>query len=231
MAKTKKRRSFGKFLVDCVYSLVSFIALVMLMWSFLFSFVLRTVQVDGQSMQDTLQNRQRMLLIRALYTPQRGDIVVANRLDSTETTRLGVSTYREPIIKRVIGVGGDVVEVTKDAVYVNGAEISEPYVHYENSHEGITYVPEGTVFVMGDHRNASTDSRSTGPVQLENVMGHVVARMNSLTDFDVMENVTYDNIPAAPSQELVDKALKAMEEKAAQKAAQKAAIEEAINNG
>ncbi len=207
MANTKKRRSFGKFLVDCVYSVVSFAALVMLMWAFVFSFVLRTVQVDGFSMQDTLQNKQRMILTRTLYTPKRGDIVVANRIDTVETARVGVSTYREPIIKRVIGVAGDVVEVTPDAVYVNGAKLSEPYVHYENTHPGITYVPKGSVFVMGDHRNASTDSRHNGPVKLENVMGHVVARINTLTDYDIMEKVTYANVPAAPTKELVDRAM------------------------
>ena len=211
MANTKKRRSFGKFLVDCAYSLVSFAALVMLMWAFVFSFVMRTVQVDGISMQDTLQNGERMVLIRALYTPERGDIVVANRLDTTETEHNGVSTYREPIIKRVIGVGGDVVEVTEDAVYVNGAKLSEPYVHYENSHPGITYVPEGSVFVMGDHRNASTDSRHNGPVKLENIMGHVVARMNGMFHYDVLRDATYSNIPDAPSEELIQRAMKGTE--------------------
>lgn len=208
MAKTKKRRGFFKFLVDCVYALVSFAVLVMVMWAFMFSFILRTVQVDGISMQDTLQDRERMILISTLYTPQRGDIVVANRLEKSETERLGVSTYKEPIIKRVIGVAGDVVEVTPDAVFVNGAKLSEPYVHYENTHPCIAYVPEGTVFVMGDHRNASTDSRLNGPVAVENLMGHVVARLNTVTDVDVLPVVRYDNVPDTPSPELLEKAQK-----------------------
>ncbi len=208
METRKKRRTVAQFLVDCAYSLVSFAVLVLLMWALMFSFVMRTVQVDGVSMQDTLQNGERMVLFSALYTPQRGDVVVANRLEKSESKRLNISVYKEPIIKRVIGVAGDVVEVQKDAVYVNGAKLSEPYVHYENTHPGITYVPEGTVFVMGDHRNASTDSRLTGPVQLENVMGHVVARLNHVTDMERLQDVTYDNVPEKPSAELLKKAEK-----------------------
>lgn len=208
METRKKRRTVAQFLTDCAYSLVSFAVLVLLMWAAMFSFVLRTVQVDGVSMQDTLQNGERMVLFSALYTPQRGDVVVANRLEKSESKRLNISVYKEPIIKRVIGVAGDVVEVQEDAVYVNGAKLSEPYVHYENTHPGITYVPEGTVFVMGDHRNASTDSRLTGPVKLENVMGHVVARLNHVTDMERLPDATYDNVPDKPSAELLKKAQK-----------------------
>lgn len=211
METKKERRSFGKWLIDSVYSLVSFIILVMLMWSLMFSFVLRTVVVDGISMQDTLQNRERMILIRAFYTPERGDIIVANRIDKSETERLNVSSYREPIIKRVIGLPGDVVEVQADAVFVNGAKLDEPYVHYENTHEGITYVPEGCVFVMGDHRNASTDSRHTGPVKMENLMGHVVARLGGSKTVEVLEDTKYSGIPKEPSAELKEKALKEAE--------------------
>ena len=209
MEQKKERRSFGKWLVDRVYSLVSFAVLVMLMWSLVFSFALRTIVVDGISMQDTLQNNERMILIRALYTPERGDIIVANRIDKSETERLSVSTYREPIIKRVIGLPGDVVEVQKDAVFVNGAKLDEPYVHYENSRAGtICYVPEGCVFVMGDHRNASTDSRHTGPVKMENLMGHVVARLGGSKTVEVLEDTKYSGIPKEPSAELKEKALK-----------------------
>jgi len=208
MATSKKNTDFFQLFVDGMYSIVSFVVLVVLMWACVFSFVMRTVEVDGVSMQDTLQNGERMVLFSAGYTPHRGDIVVANRLDKNESARLGVSTYKEPIIKRVIGVAGDVVEVTEDAVYVNGAKLSEPYVHYENSYPGVTYVPEGTVFLMGDHRNASTDSRLTGPVAVENVMGHVVARLNSLTNIEILKDATYDNIPASPTAELVEKAAK-----------------------
>ena len=211
MATTKQRRGVFKFLVDCVYSIVSFAVLVLLMWAFVFSFVLRTVEVDGVSMQDTLQDGQRMILISTVYNPQRGDIVVANRLEQSETDRLGISVYKEPIIKRVIGVAGDVVEVTPDAVYVNGAKLDEPYIHYENTHTCITYVPQGTVFVMGDHRNASTDSRLTGPVAVENLMGHVVARMNAITKVEVLPAVRYENVPDAPPTELLEKAQKEAE--------------------
>ncbi len=208
MANKKSRRSFGKFLVDCAYSFVSFAVLVMLMWAFMFSFVLRSVEVDGVSMQDTLQNGQRMLLVSAGYTPKRGDIVVANRMKKQLSKTLGVSTYDEPIIKRVIGLPGDVVEVQKDAVFVNGKQLNEPYVHYNNNHCGCYYVPRGKVFLMGDHRDSSSDSRQNGPVDMENIMGHVVARINSISSIDVMKSVSYDSIPASPTEELKVKAMK-----------------------
>lgn len=207
MANTKQRRGFFKFLVDCAYSLVSFLVLVMLMWAFMFSYVLRSVEVDGMSMQDTLQNGQRMILISVGYTPKRGDIVVANRLKKAESKVIGASTYDEPIIKRVIGLPGDVVEVQKDAVYVNGVKLNEPYVHYENHRPGFYPVPEGKVFLMGDHRDNSSDSRHNGAVDLENIMGHVVARMNTITDFDLMKPVSYDDIPEKPSAELKVRAM------------------------
>lgn len=210
-------RSFGKYLVDCAYSLVSFAVLVMLMWACVFSFVLRTVEVDGPSMQDTLQNGQRMILLSVGYTPQRGDIVVCNRLDP-EKTKLayGVSTYKEPIIKRVIGLPGDVVEVSKNAVKVNGVKLDEPYVHYPNTilerdkSSSSYYVPEGEVFVMGDHRNNSSDSRfsSIGTIKMEDIMGHVVARMNNITNFDVMKSVSYADIPEKPTAEMIKNAMK-----------------------
>ena len=215
MANDRSSRSFGKFLVDCAYSFISFAVLVMLMWAFVFSFVLRTVEVDGPSMQDTLQNGQRMILLSVGYTPKRGDIVVCNRLDS-EKTKLayGVSTYKEPIIKRVIGLPGDVVEISKDAVKVNGVKLDEPYVHYPNTVLGEApsssyFVPEGEVFVMGDHRNNSSDSRfsSIGTIKMENIMGHVVARMNSITDFDVMKSVSYADIPDEPTMKMKAKAM------------------------
>lgn len=232
MATTNQRRGFFKFLVDCTYSLVSFIVLVMLMWAFLFSFVLRTVEVDGTSMQDTLQDGQRMVLISAAYTPKRGDIVVANRLDNEKTSRFGVSTYEEPIIKRVIGLPGDVVQVEKDKVYVNGAELKEPYVHYENSHAGCTYyVPAGTVFLMGDHRNGSTDSRATGPIKMENIVGHVVARLGGGTKIETISSAVYNGIPSSPSAALVEEAKAEDLERAKEKEQRQESIRQRVEEG
>ena len=143
----------------------------------------RQAQVVGNSMQNTLQSGERLLLNNLFYEPQRGDIVVINRYDSTKTYAQSDLLHRaEPIVKRVIGVGGDTVEVTKDAVYLNGDLLDEPYVDaaFWNDPYGMTVtVPEGYIFVLGDHRNDSLDSRwaEVGLIKTSDVMGKAVWKL------------------------------------------------------
>lgn len=139
----------------------------------LFACFFRTAGVEGASMETTLQNGDYLLLYRFFYTPERGDIVVVNRYheDSTRVER--------PLIKRVIAVAGDTISVTSDAVYLNGEKLDEPYVHYKNNPTMPTEitVPEGKLFVMGDHRDESKDSRMIGFVDVDDVMGKAVLRL------------------------------------------------------
>lgn len=146
-----------------------------------FVFVGRTVGVIGPSMQQTLVEGDRLVISNLFYTPKYGDIVVLRK-----------DTFKnEPIIKRVIATEGQTVDIDFDAgvVYVDGAALDEPYVNaptYEREDfEGPVTVPEGCVFVMGDNRNRSTDSRyaAIGCVDVRYILGKAMFRITPLSKF------------------------------------------------
>lgn len=143
----------------------------------LFTLVARLEWVDGSSMYPTLKDREMMLVWRAGYTPKPGDVVLLTQ-----------KSYREAsLVKRVIAVGGQTVRIDyeENKVYVDEAALDEPYLNREEADpmekrpadwtEELT-VPEGCVFVMGDNRNHSSDSRDPAidVVAAANVMGKCV---------------------------------------------------------
>ena len=138
----------------------------------IFTLLFRVVVVSGPSMKNTLYNGDYILLLNnVLYTePQYGDIIVACK----DTFHDG-----EPIIKRIIAVEGQTVDIdfVQGIVYVDGVALDEPYTNTPtNIEEGVTFpqvVPEGCVFVMGDNRNASKDSRSLeiGMIDKREILG------------------------------------------------------------
>lgn len=147
----------------------------------LFTFFFRVFDVDGPSMKPTLQHNDKVIVSTVGYKAERGDIIVIS-----ETSDLD-----EPIVKRVVAVGGDVVDInfTSGVVTVNGKE--ENYTQELTSQQfDIAFpitVPEGTVFVLGDNRANSLDSRSTrvGCVDERLIVGKVLFRVFPLGDWKV----------------------------------------------
>ena len=121
--------------------------------------------VDGPSMQPGLETGQRVLVVKAAYwfgDPQRGDIIIFQHPDDEERT----------LIKRIIGLPGDWVEVKTYGVFINGTLLDEPYTQGSNRPtQSLILVPEDSYFVMGDNRDSSTDSRRWGMLPRENIIG------------------------------------------------------------
>lgn len=171
--KPAETLTMGQELYQTLKSLV-WIVLVII---FLFTFVLRITVVDGESMENTLYHGNIVLVRSIAYTPEQGDIVVLTK-----------ESFRDQsIIKRVIAVEGQTVDIdyAASAVYVDGTALDEPYIKewmqvpiYGDVVNHLT-VPEGCVFVMGDNRNHSSDSRdpSIGVVDVRCVIGQAVLVM------------------------------------------------------
>lgn len=139
-----------------------------------FVFFLRVVAVDGISMEPTLQGGDRLIVQSIGYTPSRGDVVVID----------GYINYGKPLVKRIIATGGDIVDIdpATGAVSVNGEVLDEPYINNQTTINGdVTFpctVPAGCLFVMGDNRQYSSDSRASniGFIDERDVLGKVIFR-------------------------------------------------------
>ena len=149
-------------------------------------FFFRMTGVVGGSMIPTLHEKDRVLVrVIGYNNPQRGDIVVVN-----------APQYEQgPLVKRIIGVGGDVIDIDKytGAVYINGEEQYEPYISELIRNRGdMDYpvtVPDGFVFFMGDNRNGSTDSRNSaiGMQPVSNIIGKVFYRIWPIQDIGAVK--------------------------------------------
>ena len=160
----------GRDLYEWMQALVCSVLVVVL----LFTFVVRLIGVDGHSMVPTLQDGDRLLVLNSiLYDDyQYGDIVVLRK----------ESFLAEPIVKRVIATGGQTVDIDFEtgSVYVDGELLKEDYINeltfLEEGTEFPLTVPEGSIFVMGDNRAQSNDSRDyrLGTVDTRYVIGKAV---------------------------------------------------------
>lgn len=154
-------------LFDWIRCILFAVAIVIICLTFLF----RLVDVDGSSMYDTLQHGDKVIVTNFMYEPKDGDIVVISH----------GAEYSNPIIKRVIATAGETIKLDyeNDRIIVNGIIIDEPYLDGSafggniGDNEVPEVIPEGKVFVMGDNRKVSMDSRSTqiGLIDIENVIG------------------------------------------------------------
>jgi signal peptidase I len=128
-------------------------------------FLAQATRVYGHSMEPNLHTDQRLVVEKVSYRlhgPRRGDVVVLNIPNRGP----------ELLIKRVIALPGETVEIREGGVYINDRQLDEPYLSAETRGSyGPLVVPPGHVFVMGDNRGASNDSRAFGPVPMEQIVG------------------------------------------------------------
>jgi signal peptidase I len=129
-------------------------------------FVGQATRVEGQSMEPNLHSNQRLVVEKLSYRfhgPQRFDVVVLKVASQGD----------ELLIKRVIGLPGETVEIQDGRVHVNGTPLDEPFLVTDTraGRHSRVVVPPLHVFVLGDNRNHSNDSRSFGPVPIDNIVG------------------------------------------------------------
>jgi signal peptidase I len=188
-------------MLGCLFEIVETLVLTLIIFLVIQNFVAQPYKVQQQSMEHTLEPDQYVLvdkLTPRLDTYKRGDIVVftppadwANPDDGT------------PFIKRVIGVGGDKVEVKDGEVSVNGTILLEPYLYADApgdpaqptiaSQESWT-VPAGELFLMGDHRANSADSRSFGTVPTSHIIGRAWLRYWPMSVFGILPTPTHPEL-------------------------------------
>ncbi len=172
---TPKPTKAEEFRLDLFFWLQTFV-IVLAVLILLFTFVGRVITVDGPSMQPTLHDKDVLILRSIAYTPKQGDIIVLTK---------DFDHYQDqPIVKRVIAVGGQSVRIDygESKVYVDGAALDEPYIleqimHFPGGDLSVQelQIPEGHVFVMGDNRNNSSDSRhyQLGAIDHRYILGKV----------------------------------------------------------
>ena len=168
MQEQEKQTAKGRDLYEWVQSLVGSVLVVVA----IFTFVIRMMGVDGHSMLNTLQHRDRLLVVNSMlyHDYKYGDIVILRKNGVFDD---------DPIVKRVIAVEGQTVDIdfAEGIVYVDGEALEEDYIREPTyTAEGTEFpltVPEGSIFVMGDNRNGSSDSRDyrLGTVDTRYVIG------------------------------------------------------------
>ncbi len=178
----KEKNSFLKEAYEWVQAIAVAVVLALLINQFLFAMV----QVEGGSMLPTLQSKERLVVTKLFYKPKAQDIVVV------KSHALG-----KHIIKRVIAVPGDVIDIDEATgdVTVNGEVLDEPYILEKlrsggNVNSYPLEIPEDYVFVMGDNRNNSHDSRTLGLVAFDDVVGRASLRILPFSRFGTL----YDNL-------------------------------------
>ena len=192
----RQRRALG-----CLFEIVETLVLTLVIFLVIQTFIAQPYRVEQQSMERTLEPDQYVLVDK--LTPRfdaykRGDIVVFNPPPDW------VQSAGTPFIKRVIGVGGDTVEVRDDGkVYVNGKALVEPYVFQADGAAQPTVtstdppkwvIPTGQLFVMGDHRASSSDSRTFGPIETSDVIGRAWLRYWPFNAFGILPTPTHPEL-------------------------------------
>jgi signal peptidase I len=189
----------GKSIMGEIFSWVLSLGVALLVALFIISNIVSMTMVMEQSMEPTFSQGDRLIVNRVGYyftDPERGDIVIFDKnpiekglirnmineisdIRNSFKFRLTGSAEKNLLIKRVIGVGGDQVELIEGEVFINGERLQEPYLDTMTYSRGETSwtVPEGKLFVLGDNRENSLDSRVLGFIDTDQVKGKVAFRI------------------------------------------------------
>jgi signal peptidase I len=181
-----KNKKAKKNIVNDIFEFVELIAIAFAIILIISAFFFRHSVVSGGSMMKTLKDGEHLIISDFLYEPKFSDIVVF-QLTEEQADLFPHISKSEPLIKRVIATEGQRVKIVGGRVYVNGNELIESYV-YRDGIESVTdmdeiTVSEGHVFVMGDHRNDSLDSRAFGEIDMRLILGRVVLRFLPIQSF------------------------------------------------
>ena len=181
MQEQERKTVRGRDLYEWIQSLVGSVLVVVA----IFTFGIRMLGVDGHSMLNTLQHGDRLMVVNPIFYHdyRYGDIVILRKTGVFDN---------EPIVKRVIATGGQTVDIdfSEGVVYVDGEALEEDYIREPTyTAEGTEFpltVPEGSIFVMGDNRNGSSDSRDyrLGTVDTRYVIGKAAFLLFPGLDYD-----------------------------------------------
>lgn len=194
--ETEEKSNILNDIVEIFESVVISIFVVLL----IFTYIARPVTVEGRSMYPTLDNEDKLIMRTILYTPKFGDVVVVNNeksytFDNNGDIEEGDGLDKR-LIKRVIATGGQTIDIDFEsgAVTVDGKVLEEDYIADLTNYDAKAFdypvtVPEGYIFVMGDNRNNSTDSRDNhvGFVKEEDVLGEAVVRFYPFSKFKLVD--------------------------------------------
>ena len=160
------------------------------------TFLIQAFFIPSGSMNDTLVDGDRVMVNKLAYrlgSPARGDVIVFDSPMSTQADgesifgalvrhvaeSLGLSSPESALIKRIVALGGETIEIRENRVYIDGGALEEPYLKEGSwmGDYGPFTVPEGQVFVMGDNRSSSSDSRVFGPITEGEIIGKAFAKV------------------------------------------------------
>lgn len=176
----KRRQKLPHDIFDFVEFFVIAFAVILLA----FTFLVRQTVVTGGSMRPTLENEDRLIISNLFYTPKAGDIVVIQIDDDIAAKRPTVLEKDSSIIKRVIATEGQTVSIQNGSVYVDGALLDADFSYLsDNDSMAEITVSEGHIFVLGDNRSVSLDSRVLGEIDKRTVIGKVLFRLAPFSEF------------------------------------------------